>query len=605
MIWNKKRIRIFQKLENKMNFRTRLFLSFLTVAIPVLFIATIVSYYFLSKSAEGEMLNSLTIMMERLTNQIEVVTSETENLSRNIIYDRDVQQLLQKAKSGEEYPNDNDVSYFINSFIVNREYIHSVVLMSEDKTLFSTEKAYTNISTIDQIKKKWWFSQLEKEVEPYVWYKNPLSETNFRENQDNTIMLTRVIRSLEDYKTPIGRMMIYISKSYINGVLNEVDWGNTTNIWVIDHNNQVILENNLPKDYSFLLDRIVNTDTNEVINIDNKKYVIGKMVFKNSDWSLLIATPFSEVNSGLGLIKVQMVVIIAIVMIIILLMSILHSNSMARPIHTLSKVMNLYNGKLPKIETLEIDDYNSRKDEIGVMYRSYEKLVERMELLIKEVYIKDLEKKDAELALLETQINPHFLYNTLDSINWMALANGQEKISEMVTALADTFRLSLTKNNSSFVDMEHELQYIESYLTIQKLRFGDRLVCTYEIQEEVKGLQILRFILQPIVENSIKHGISISENGGSINIKAQIHGEILYITILNDGINIDLKQMDKYLEFDVSNTEYLSFQNKGYGIQNINRRIKIIHGMEFGIQYDIVNKVQTACVIRLPKTISH
>lgn len=603
MIENKKRIRLFQRFENKMNFQTRLFLSFLTVAVPVLFIASIGSYYFLSISAEGKMLNSLTVIMERVANQVELVTSETENLSRNIIYDRDVQSLLQKAKNGEEYPSNNDVSYFINSFIVNREYIHSVVLMSEDKTVFSTEKAYANISTIEQIQKKWWFSYLEKETEPYVWYKNVLSERDLKENEGNNIMLTRIIRGLEDYKTPIGRMMIYINKSYINSILNDVEWGNTTNIWIIDHKNQVILKNTPSEDYSFLLDEVINTDDNKIINIEDKKYVIGRMTFKNSDWSLIIATPFSEVNSGLGLIKVQMIVIIAIVMIIILLMSILHSNSMAKPIYTLSKVMNLYNGKLPKVKTLEITDYNSRKDEIGVMYRSYEKLVERMELLIKEVYIKDLEKKDAELALLETQINPHFLYNTLDSINWMALANGQDRISEMVTALADTFRLSLTKNNSSFIDMEHELQYIESYLTIQKLRFGDRLICTYEIEEAVKKLQILRFVLQPIVENSLKHGISISENGGAIHIKAQIDGEFLYITILNDGTNIDLKQMDKCLEFDVNNTEYLSFESKGYGIQNINRRIKIIHGMEYGIKYEVINEMQTACIVSLPTTI--
>ena len=490
LTWNKKINYLFQEIRNKINFRTRLFLSFLTVGVPVLLIISTGFYYFLSKSAQGEMLNSLIITMERLRNQVELVTSETENLSKNIIYDKDVQALLYKAKLGEKYPNDSEVNYFINSFIINREYINSVVLMSENAPLFSTEKAYTNVSTMEQIQQKWWFSKLDKNTKPYVWYNNALSETKLEKIENNNIMLTRTILSLEDYKTPLGKMMIYINQNYMDEILKDIGWGNTTNVWIIDDNDQIILKNTPSKDYSFLLDTIMDINDNQVININNKNYVVGKMAFKNSNWHLLIATPFAEVNDGIVSIKIQMLIVAVIVMIIILLVSIFHATSMSKTINTLSNAMDLYHGKLPNGDSLEINTYNSRKDEIGVMYRSYQKLVNRIETLIKKIYLKDLEKKDAELALLETQINPHFLYNTLDSINWMALANGQEKISEMVTALSDTFRLSLKKNNSPFIEMEYELQYIESYLLIHKFRFGDRLTCNYKIQGETRKLQI-------------------------------------------------------------------------------------------------------------------
>ncbi|MBP2651929.1 MAG: LytS [Firmicutes bacterium] len=605
MTWNKSEIHLFRQFKNKIDFRMRLFLTFLTIGLPVLLIISAGFYYFLSRSAQGELINSLTITMERLRNQVELVTSETENLSRNIIYDKDVQVLLQKARSGEKYPNNSDVSYFINSFIINREYINSVVLMSENTVIFSTEKAYTNVSTINQIQKKWWFSQLGEETKPYSWYGHALSETKSEEFKSNDVILTRVIRSLEDYKIPIGRVMIYINKSYVDGILKDIGWGSTTNVWIIDENNQVILKNTPVRDYSFLFDKIIATNDVQIIEVNNEKYVVGKKPFKNSGWQLLVATPFTEVNDNIVSVRNQMIMVAGIVMLILLFMAVFLAGNMAKPIHTLSNMMDLYHGGHSKGETLalNVNDYNSRKDEIGAMYRSYQRLVNRTETLIKEIYIKDLEKKDAELALLETQINPHFLYNTLDCINWMALANGDERISEMVTALSDTFRLSLTKNNGSFIDLEHELQYIESYLTIQKLRFGDRLTCNYEIEEAARKLKVVRFVLQPIVENGIKHGISLSEGPGVIDIKVQVMGEVLYITILNDGANIDLGQMEKLLEFDVNNTEYLSFESKGYGIQNINRRIKIIHGMEYGIQYKIVDKVRTACIIRLPKTI--
>ena len=605
LIWNRSGIHLFRQYRNKMNFRMRLFLTFLTVVLPVLLIISAGFYYFLSRSAKSEMINSLIITMERLRNQVELVTSETENLSRNIIYDKDVQVLLQKVRRGEKYPNSSEVSYFINSFIINREYINSVVLMSENTVIFSTEKAYTNVSTIKQIQKKWWISKLREETKPYSWYGHALAEEKSEEFKTNDLMLTRVIRSLDDNKTPIGRVMIYINKSYLDGILKDIGWGSTTNVWIVDENNQVILRNTSVRDYSFLVDKIIAANDFQIIEENNEKYVVGKKSFKNSGWQLLIAAPFTEVNDNIVSVRMQMIMVAVIVMFIFLFMSIFLAGNMSKPIHTLSNMMDLYHGGVSKEETLElnVNDYNSRKDEIGVMYRSYQRLVSRIENLIKEIYIKDLEKKDAELALLETQINPHFLYNTLDCINWMALANGDERISEMVTALSDTFRLSLTKNNSSFVDIEHELQYIESYLTIQKLRFGDRLTCNYEVEEEARKLKVVRFVLQPIVENCIKHGISLSEVPGVIDIKVKVQGEVLYITIINDGANIDLEQMEKLLEFDVDNTEYLSFESKGYGIQNINRRIKIIHGMEYGIEYTIVDKMRTACVIRLPKTI--
>ena len=113
------------------------------------------------------------------------------------------------------------------------------------------------------------------------------------------------------------------------------------------------------------------------------------------------------------------------------------------------------------------------------MYRSYEQLEDRLNTLIQENYVKNIEKKDAELALLQSQINPHFLYNTLDSINWIALTNGQDEISEMITALSDTFRLSLMKNNSPFTELNQEIRYIQSYLVLQKFRYEDRL--TYHL----------------------------------------------------------------------------------------------------------------------------
>lgn len=588
------------QLYNRMNYKTRLMLSFFLIAIPILIIISIVSYRFLGQSAEGEIEKSLMTTIERVKNKIEQVTDETENLSRNIIYDSDVQFLLSESDKGEIFPSTNEVAYFINSFIVNREYIECVVLTGKDKTLFSTERAYTNVSNYDEIQKKWWYKFLQTDKAPFKWYPNALKHDGINNEKDNTLMMTRSILSLEDYKTPVGRMMIYIKNSYINNIWKELQWGDTTNIWIVDEENQLLLKNDPAEDYSGLLSDITTLEGVRTYDYNGEKFVVGNVEFDNSSWKFLIATPFHEVDATLSIIKLQIFLVIGIVLLIIFIISFYVAGTMAKPIVRLSKTMDTYYGNESSDSDAESYYYEERKDEVGDIYQSYQKMKERIETLIKEIYLKDLEKKDAELALLETQINPHFLYNTLDSINWMALANEQEEISEMITALSDTFRLSLTKNSTSFISLDQEIQYIESYLVIQKFRYGNRLSTVIDVEENIRQNKVLRFIIQPVVENALKHGIDSLENGGSIEIKAKAKDGKIEITVVNDGKGIDLESMKGLLIFDVTDTEYLSFKNEGYGIQNINRRIKIVYGMAYGIRYEIAEGGQTICIITLP-----
>ena len=271
---------------------------------------------------------------------------------------------------------------------------------------------------------------------------------------------------------------------------------------------------------------------------------------------------------------------------------------MARPIAVLSHIMDSYHGSDSSPDPELVKPYENRTDEIGDIYRSYAQLQERIQNLIQEIYVKNLEKKDAELALLQSQINPHFLYNTLDSINWLALMHDEEEISNMITALSDTFRLSLMKSNSYFVELSAEAEYVSSYLMLQKFRYGDKLDYSISIPEEAKKLFIPRFILQPLVENALKHGINKLTEGGRIDIEVSI-GENLLILVKNDGSDIDLKKMGDILVYHTADSELLSFKKEGYGVQNIFRRIKVTCGEEYGLSYSI-ERARTVCRITLP-----
>lgn len=226
-------------------------------------------------------------------------------------------------------------------------------------------------------------------------------------------------------------------------------------------------------------------------------------------------------------------------------------------------------------------------------------MVNRMDTLIRENFVKNLEKKDAELALLQSQINPHFLYNTLDSINWLAIANDEDEISEMVTALSDMFRLSLTKSHSSYIRVAQEMEYVRSYLVLQQFRYEDCLSVSITIPDTVAELYIPRFTLQPLVENAIKHGMISPDDPFAIDLEIFIREHTLHIRIGNDGTRISLEQMKKLLDFDASRQELLDFDQKSYGVQNIQRRIQILCGISYGLSYEIRNN-RTWCDLTLP-----
>lgn len=622
----------YKKIQNHMSFGTRLFAAFFGVSIPVLIIISIGLYIFLNKGSQETVSKTMLQTLERTRSAVENVIIDTESLSRNIIYDTDVQKLLADAAAGESYPETDKVKYFINSFIVNREYIESVVLMGNDDTLFSTEKAYTNVSSKAQIEKKWWYSKLYKTSEPYSWFPYAKNDGTLPDIQAasngsddlaaQNLMLTRIVRSVNDYQTPVGRMMIYLKDSYMEDILNQIPWGETLSVWICDQNGRPLLFNTSAGRRMSSLPELLspgrwseaplpsaNMGQSTILSLDGHKYVAGIESFADNSWSIVMAVPLSEVNENRSIVLIQILCMVLLILTIVIVVSKITSRTLSKPIRQISEIMDTYQSQTTDAARTASPapggspDFESRRDEVGTIYRSYEQLVTRMETLIREIYIKDLEKKDAELALMQSQINPHFLYNTLDSINWMAMAAGQDDISEMVTALSDTFRLSLKRTNSSYVSISQELEYLDSYLTLQKYRFGGRLTYNVNVPDPIRSLYLLRFLLQPLIENAIKHGISPREDGGCIDLTMDISQEnpsVLEIHVINDGDHIDLAAMEKLLAFDAQNQTFLSFDQNSYGLQNISRRIKIVHGPDFGLHYSITEQRRTDCRLRLP-----
>lgn len=617
-------------------FQTKLLLSIFRIATPVIGIVCGISLLMLSQNYRQTVINSQAAATEKVRSDIANLLENTQTVSQDMIFNSAIQQILSDSTSGEQFPQNADVSYHINGFIANRDYINCVVLTGHNQTLYSTEKAFTSISDYDTILHSRWLATLQESTEPFLWFVNPdyrpvTDETADSDNntysslpgasamdaqpavnqgEPQHLMMARPVYSVTDYTTRLGYLVMYLDDSYLCDLLNGFQFGKTTNTWLVNSDGTAILRSTVSNDYSFLLDELDPTETGTILSHNGQKFVINIKPVTQNGWYIYTATPFSEVNEPLSIFLLQSILLALMMIVILFFLAARTTTALSSPIIYLAHNMDNYRSNTtpepffmhtprkphPAEEPL---DMKGQPAEIIQIYDSYQQMVARINTLIRENYVKNLEKKDAELALLQSQINPHFLYNTLDSINWMAISNDQDEISEMVTALSDMFRLSLTKSKSSFILLSQELDYVRSYLLLQQFRYQDCLDIAIDCPDAFGSFLVPRFTLQPLVENAIKHGIISPDVPFSINLQVLIQKYELHILIGNDGSRISLEHMKQLLDFDASQHELLDFDESSYGVQNIHRRIQLICGLQYGLSY-FIRGGRTYCDIRLP-----
>jgi two-component system sensor histidine kinase YesM len=238
-------------------------------------------------------------------------------------------------------------------------------------------------------------------------------------------------------------------------------------------------------------------------------------------------------------------------------------------------------------------DVNS-SNEIGQLGLRFNRMTAKIkELMLQNVQEQELKRK-SELKALQAQINPHFLYNTLDSIIWMAEVNKSKEVVLMVSSLAKLFRLSLSKGDE-IIPIRNEIEHIKSYLTIQKMRYKDKLDFEIQVDDHILSYKTIKIILQPLVENSIYHGIKNKDGVGLIRITGTQVGNKIVLSVIDNGIGMTPETLEALLQKPVP-----SEQGSGMGVNNVNQRIKLYYGEEYGLQYESEPGQGTTVHIWLP-----
>lgn len=310
-------------------------------------------------------------------------------------------------------------------------------------------------------------------------------------------------------------------------------------------------------------------------------------------WKVASIIPYSELFYLLDVFRYILIATAIVMLSISIVISIKASSSVAKPIKNLADKVDNFNPEKPEEYVLKNEvKKTSTKDEIYMLEESYDAMIERIYELM-EKNIKDMdEKRRLELDSLQQQINPHFLYNTLDAIAWMAKIKKEPEIEKLVMSLAKFFRISLHRGDT-IITVGEEIELTQHYLEIQEIRFPNRFDITYDIDPNVKNYKTLKLLLQPVVENAIKYGMQ--EQSGTIVISVKKIDENIVYSVKDNGEGFDVPK-------DMLSRPYGTMQENrsGYGLFNINERIRLEYGVGYGLKIDSEKGKGTTVYITIP-----
>lgn len=244
----------------------------------------------------------------------------------------------------------------------------------------------------------------------------------------------------------------------------------------------------------------------------------------------------------------------------------------------------------------------TRKDEFGYIYHAFNDMTSNINTLVNDVYIQELARKDAEIAALQEQINPHFLYNTLESINWRAQLAGEQDIALMIQALSKLMDGNINRDNEKYITVEREIEYMNQYMFLVKMRYEDQLEYTFELEEGISDALVPKLIVQPLLENAVKHGIE-PMGGGVVTLSCYQVDESLRIEVKDSGHGMSQvvkQQIQSIIDYETMNVHNQHDKDRSIGFENVTRRIKLIYGNEATIFFDSRENVGTTITITIP-----
>lgn len=406
--------------------------------------------------------------------------------------------------------------------------------------------------------------------------------------------VSRAIVNPDNYNA-IGVILVNTNLSFFSNLFQKTVFIPGQRIVITDEKGNIMfdtIKSNILKKLEPQYSDLIKKSNNKTIslNLNNNSYLISYDTSDLTGWKVLNIIPENELYKPINETRRAIIFITIILLLFASLFIFFISLQISNPIKKLILLM-----KMVEKGDFDVKLKLTNRNKIGELCKTFNKMTRKVKRLINEVYIEKIRQKDLELQMLQNQINPHFLYNTLESIHMLAETNRDRKISSMAQALGRILRYGISMRQDK-VTVHNEINHLMDYIMLQKIRFNSLFDITVNIDESLYECLIIKMILQPIVENSIYHGLEDKIQGGKIDILGYKENSLLIFDIIDNGTGMNQTQVTNL-------NDYINGYNNFYtsiGLKNVNKRLKLHYGEEYGIEIFSTTGEGTRVNVTLP-----
>jgi two-component system sensor histidine kinase YesM len=565
--------------------RTKFFFIFLIISIIPFSLLIYYSYSSTKTTITDQAYTSLKGTLAQINTNVENRLEYYSQLTNILYMDAQLRNYLSNDYEQAFYYLDafQYINRTLQALMILNTNIQGITIYTNNKTLYTDAQFVRYMEDLpDDLKKN------TLQAAGNVVYSHA---KDFR-GPDAHITLSRSL-SYFSLQQPYGILTLDISDSELYSLIKMES--NNKSVYIIDETGKVIstgdekLASNLLFDVYPIQKQIEGTSGSFDAQIDGQERFFTYEKLSNG-WSTVITVAYDELLSDTNNATKKIVWVSSIAIVAAILLLYVTTKIMTKRIEVL----------LQQIRKMERGNFSQSvtfmgHDEIGQLFFAFNKMSTQIQSLIHDVYVKEIGIKESELNTLQAQINPHFLYNTLSSISSLAMKESAMQVYQMVNYLAKYYRVSLNKGKRVIL-IEQEINLVKNYIAIQEIRFRDKLHMHYDLDQELFGRTTIKLILQPFIENCINHAMW-DETGVNIIVKLQQNGNDILLKVIDDGIGMTADQLEQAL----SKTNNLS----GYGIKNVNDRIKLTYGEAYGVEMYSRLGVGTSVTIRIPLDASY
>ena len=568
--------------------RNSIFIYFTITSLIAVLLIVISIYSRLSSQLSDTVKQENISLVNRVGSSLEVYLRNIMKLSDTIYYG-----IIKNVNLSEESINE-EMKLLYNS---NKEQVLNIALISKEGEAISVVPASRLRKKFAVNKEEWFINALNKTEN--VHFSRPHVQKIF-ENGDNgyrwVISMSRAVEITTSGSTEQAVLMIDMAYQGLDSVLDEVSLGNGGYIYLMDSAGEIIwhpkfelIASGRVKENNLLTATYSDGSIEEEFNNMVQTVVIKTVGY--TGWKLVGVIKGTGISLNTLKTRLFIVFVISLIIFIVVLINSYISFRVTDPIRELEKsVKKLEEGNL------DADIYMGGSYEIQHLGKSVQDMKYRIKGLMQDIVTEHEEKRKSEFNSLQAQINPHFLYNTLDIIVWQIENEKQSEAVHTVTALARFFRLSLGKGKN-IVTVKAEIEHVKNYLMIQHMRFKNKFDYEFDVENDVLELSSLKLMLQPLVENAIYHGMEFMDGDGLITIKAWREDNELYLSVADNGLGMTEDKVNLIL---AGRSNSGNGRGSGIGVKNVNERIKLYFGEGYGLKIDSEPDVGTTITIHLP-----